>query len=100
MLGNLVRDRDDREDLWDVIRAQVAAGHAKKMVYLRLAIRHGTNKALTQLLDMGWQVNGPWWAYFMTPYQLSTLMERKASKLTNHWLEDWDKPKWGDLDTH
>jgi hypothetical protein len=101
MLGNLVREREDREQLWDVIRVQVSCGHAKKMVYMRLAIRHGTNKALIRLLDMGWQVNGPFWAYFMTPYRLATRMERQARLLRSyHAPIGWDSPRWGDLDTH
>ena len=101
MLGNLVREREDREGLWDVIRAQVSSGHAKKMVYLRLAIRHGTNKALLQLLDIGWDVNGPFWAYFMTPYMLSTHMEHRSTyNFDYHAPPGWDTPRWGDLDTH
>ena len=100
MLGNIVREREDREDLWNVIHAQVSDGHVKKMVYLRLAIRHGTKKALVQLLDMGWQVNGPFWAYFMTPYSLSTCMERQTNRILHHAPENWANPRWGDLDTH
>jgi hypothetical protein len=100
LLGNLVRDREDRQSLWDVIRAQVSDGHAKSMTHLWLAIRHGNNKALVELLNLGWQVNGPFWAYFMTPYRLSTRMERKARyELRYHSPIDLS-PRWGDLDTH
>jgi hypothetical protein len=73
----------------------------KKMVYLRLAIRHGTNKALDQLLDIGWDVNGPFWAYFMTPYRLSVRMELEARReIKYHAPADWDTQRWGDLNTH
>ena len=98
MLGNLVNNREDREGLWDVIRAQVADGHAKKIVYLRLAIKYGNHKALVQLLEMGWSVNGPFWAYCMTPLRLSTRMEQEFQYQRPDY--DMDRPKWGHMDTH
>lgn len=105
LLGNLVRDREDRRQLWDLIRAQTSNGHPKHMFYLRLALRHGNNLALTQLLDLGWQVNGPFWAMFMTPLGLSTFLEIQAAKkksdvLRHYSFDGWKKPRWGDLVSH
>lgn len=103
MLGNLIRERPDREALWVVIGTQVTGAPGfrkmpKSMVYLNMAIRYGSKSALVHMIDLGWQVNGPWWAYFMTPYRLATRTERTSWEL--EYLRDPDIPQWGNMDSH
>ena len=103
VLGNLVRQREDRERLWDLIQVQIESGLPKYSIFLRLAIRHGNTKAVEKLLDLGWDVNGPWWAQClsMTPYQLARYYENRATKeLKLHAPEYLKNPRWGSLGTH
>lgn len=106
VLGNVVLDRDDRRHLWELIGTQINMGHPRNMYYLRLALRHGNTQAVTQLLDLGWQANGPWWATFISPLCLSTRLEIETAEQAEHSsmeiysFGDWKKPRWGDLDTH
>ena len=73
MLTGLIKDnREDRYPLWSVVSSQAAQGHSTDWYYLRLALFYANNRAVKELLRCGWSVNGPSWAYFMTPLLLAT----------------------------
>jgi hypothetical protein len=100
IVGNIACDRDERQALWDVIRTQVSLGHPRSVLYLRLALWHGNNRALLQLLDFGWAANGPWWSLFHSPLRLATRLEVYNSWIQLHYDTAWKEPRWSKLGTH
>ncbi|KAH0541251.1 hypothetical protein FGG08_004256 [Glutinoglossum americanum] len=61
----------DRAALWGVVSSQVAQGHSTDWYYLRLALFYANKRAVEELLERGWNANGPIWACFITPLMLA-----------------------------
>ncbi|KAI1335948.1 hypothetical protein F5Y15DRAFT_408851 [Xylariaceae sp. FL0016] len=101
--GNIMSIDIDREDLWDVVEVQVRLGHRRSVSYLRLAILHGNTDALRQLLQRGWNPNGPVWARLKTPLQYSQDLKKlngDFGELFKYWNPDLPQTDWKDSRTH
>lgn len=81
LIGNILRNRPDRLDLWSVIEAQVRNGHSKATKYLKLALRCSNMTALRAMLDIGWNPGGSFLSqWFLSPALLALRLEMKARK--------------------
>ncbi|GAW20369.1 hypothetical protein ANO14919_098740 [Xylariales sp. No.14919] len=99
--GNIRTHGSARKDLWNVIETQAKLGHSRSASYLRQAIWYGNHEALEEMLERGWDPNGPLWARLYTPLQYT---ERLGFRAFNEVFRasDPDLPQtdWIDSRTH
>src|SRR6202034_2012275 len=72
-----------RKHLWGEIVSQVAKGHSTDWYYLKLALFYANSHAVEQLLAIGWDANGPFWAYFIRPLRLAKVLAKSNRTLPN-----------------
>jgi hypothetical protein len=99
LLGLIKADREDRKHLWGEIVSQVAKGHSTDWYYLKLALFYANSHAVEQLLAIGWDPNGPSWAYFIRPLRLAKVLaklnresfgEATEKNIARYWkFEHW-----------
>lgn len=98
VMGNIRTSGSDRKDLWNVAETQAKLGHSRSVFYLRQAILYGNPEALEDMLQRGWDPNGPLWTRLQTPLQYSqslTSVSENFNLLFVAWNPDLHNMKKG-----
>jgi len=81
LVGLIAEDRRSREPLWELVKHQLELQrHGTRLsadsYYVRLAVMYANHRAMAQLLDRGWNMNGGMAGLFCSPLGLALCIEK------------------------
>ncbi|KAK3998018.1 hypothetical protein QBC44DRAFT_392478 [Cladorrhinum sp. PSN332] len=86
LVGLIAEDRPAREPLWELVKHQLELQRrgtrlSADAYYVRLAVMYANHRALAQLLNNGWNMNGGMAGLFCSPLQLALCIEKAGLML-------------------